>query len=180
MCIAVAGSSLGGLVHPIMINALFHGVSSNSSSSVNEQETSSQIQFDFAKGVRASAGLVAGMQLIAVLLMRTRYPENTDEREDKVYSKRKGIDEMKKLFELIKKFSADWPYVSFCLGWVSLTCVRHKMLITYYRMTFSEIVFFFPAFYIQLYAIKQGLHPTFAFYCVRMIEQLLRFPNLPS
>ena len=35
-------------------------------------------------------------------------------------------------------------------------------------MTLAELVFFFPVFYIQLYAIKHSLDPTFAFYTVRL------------
>ncbi|KAL0568097.1 hypothetical protein V5O48_013897 [Marasmius crinis-equi] len=56
MGIAVAGSSLGALAFPIMLNNLIHG------------------HLGFANGVRASAGLVGGSFLIGVLLMRTRLP----------------------------------------------------------------------------------------------------------
>ncbi|KAL0568095.1 hypothetical protein V5O48_013895 [Marasmius crinis-equi] len=56
MGIAVAGSSLGALVFPIILNNLIHG------------------RVGFANGVRASAGLVGGSFLIGALLMRTRLP----------------------------------------------------------------------------------------------------------
>ncbi|KAG6829090.1 hypothetical protein H0H92_005702 [Tricholoma furcatifolium] len=56
MGIASGGSSMGGAIHPIMLNNLFHG------------------RAGFHVGVRASAGLCAGLLLIALLLMRTRLP----------------------------------------------------------------------------------------------------------
>ncbi|KAF9265668.1 MFS general substrate transporter [Marasmius fiardii PR-910] len=56
MGIAVAGSSLGALAFPIMLNNLIHG------------------SVGFANGVRASAGVVGGSFLIGLLLMRTRLP----------------------------------------------------------------------------------------------------------
>ena len=111
MGIAVAGSSLGGLLHPIMLNYLFHG--------------SSDIQASFARGVRASAGLVAGLQAIAVILLRTKYPKRVRRQlengttndmnrdiEDKEDHERKPM----KLGVTFKKFASDWPYVLFVFG----------------------------------------------------------------
>ncbi|OJA16741.1 hypothetical protein AZE42_09318 [Rhizopogon vesiculosus] len=49
-----SGSSLGSIIHPIMLNNLLNG------------------PVGFANGVRASAGLVSGLLLIACLCMRTR------------------------------------------------------------------------------------------------------------
>lgn len=54
--IAASGSSIGGLVHPIMLNSLFHGSPG------------------FAVGVRASAGFNLALMGTAILLMRTRLP----------------------------------------------------------------------------------------------------------
>jgi MFS family permease len=56
MGIVASGSSVGAIIHPIMLNHLFH-------SSVG-----------FHNGVRASAGLNLGLLGFAVLLMRTRFP----------------------------------------------------------------------------------------------------------
>ncbi|KAI0309494.1 MFS general substrate transporter [Amylostereum chailletii] len=56
MGIVSSGTSLGALLHPIMLNNLFHGSTG------------------FANGVRASAGLIGGTMLISVLIMRTRLP----------------------------------------------------------------------------------------------------------
>jgi hypothetical protein len=56
MGIVASGSSVGAIVHPIMLNKLFH-------SSVG-----------FHNGVRASAGLNLILLVLAVLLMRTRLP----------------------------------------------------------------------------------------------------------
>ncbi|KAG2109860.1 major facilitator superfamily domain-containing protein [Suillus discolor] len=56
MGIVVAGSSLGAILHPIMLNNLING------------------RLGFANGVRASATLNGGLLFIANLLMRTRLP----------------------------------------------------------------------------------------------------------
>jgi MCP family monocarboxylic acid transporter-like MFS transporter 10 len=56
MGIAASGSSIGTVIHPIMLNHLFHGPSG------------------FHVGVRASAGLNLGLMTTGVLLMRTRLP----------------------------------------------------------------------------------------------------------
>ncbi|KAJ6473363.1 MFS general substrate transporter [Mycena vitilis] len=55
MTIVASGSSLGAVVHPILLNNTFH-------------------RLGFANAVRASAGLVSGLLLIACLLMRPRLP----------------------------------------------------------------------------------------------------------
>ncbi|KAF8448831.1 MFS general substrate transporter [Boletus edulis BED1] len=56
MTFASSGAYLGAVVHPIMLNNTING------------------QLGFANGVRASAGFVSGLLLIACLLMRTRLP----------------------------------------------------------------------------------------------------------
>ncbi|KAF9465708.1 major facilitator superfamily domain-containing protein [Collybia nuda] len=56
MGIAASGAAIGGAVHPIMLNHLFHG------------------PVGFHAGVRASAGLLTGLLAIAILLMRPRFP----------------------------------------------------------------------------------------------------------
>ena len=56
MSIVATGSSLGSVVHPIMLNNTL-----NSS-------------LGFGNSVRASAGLVTGMMLMSCILMRTRLP----------------------------------------------------------------------------------------------------------
>ncbi|KAJ7658890.1 major facilitator superfamily domain-containing protein [Mycena rosella] len=56
MSIVASGSSLGAVIHPIMLNNTFHS------------------RLGFANSVRASAGLVSGLLLIACLLMRPRLP----------------------------------------------------------------------------------------------------------
>ncbi|KAK7466083.1 hypothetical protein VKT23_004808 [Stygiomarasmius scandens] len=56
MTIVASGSSLGAIIHPIMLNNLL-----NSS-------------LGFGNAIRASAGLVSGLLLISCLLMRTRLP----------------------------------------------------------------------------------------------------------
>ncbi|XP_006455155.1 hypothetical protein AGABI2DRAFT_187594 [Agaricus bisporus var. bisporus H97] len=54
--IATSGSAAGGFIHPIMLNALFHG------------------PLGFHNGVRVSAGFCAGLLIVALLLVKTRLP----------------------------------------------------------------------------------------------------------
>jgi dipeptide/tripeptide permease len=55
MSIVAAGSSLGAIIHPIMLNNLF-------------------VKLGFSNAVRANAGMNAGLLIIACLLLRTRQP----------------------------------------------------------------------------------------------------------
>lgn len=61
MGVAAAGTSLGALLHPIMLNNVIHG------------------PLGFGNGVRASAGLVGGALLLGGLLTRTRGTPKKDE-----------------------------------------------------------------------------------------------------
>lgn len=56
MTIVASGASFGAVIHPILLN---HTLDSH---------------LGFGNAVRASAGLVSGLLLIACLLMRTRIP----------------------------------------------------------------------------------------------------------
>ncbi|KAJ7088741.1 MFS general substrate transporter [Mycena belliarum] len=56
MSIVASGSSLGAIIHPIMLNNTFHS------------------RLGFANAVRLSAGLVSALLLLACLLMRPRLP----------------------------------------------------------------------------------------------------------
>ncbi|KAF8840409.1 MFS general substrate transporter [Paxillus ammoniavirescens] len=56
MTFVASGAYLGAVVHPIMLNNTING------------------QLGFACGVRASAGLVSGLLLVACVLMRSRLP----------------------------------------------------------------------------------------------------------
>jgi hypothetical protein len=58
MSIVASGSSLGAIVHPIMLNNLF-------------------VKLGFGNAVRANAGMNAGLLIIACLLLRTRLPPPT-------------------------------------------------------------------------------------------------------
>ncbi|KAJ7499842.1 MFS general substrate transporter [Mycena latifolia] len=77
MGIIVAGASLGAVVHPIMLNNTLR-------------------RLGFATAVRASAGLVSGLLLIACLLMRARLP--TPQAQPLFWSS-------------IRRFGRDRPYV---------------------------------------------------------------------
>ncbi|KAJ7143813.1 major facilitator superfamily domain-containing protein [Mycena epipterygia] len=56
MTIVASGSSLGAVIHPIMLNHTLHS------------------RLGFGNAVRASAGLISGLLLVACFLMRTRLP----------------------------------------------------------------------------------------------------------
>ena len=56
MTIVASGSSLGAVIHPIMLNNTING------------------HLGFGNAVRASAVLISGLLLTACLLMRTRLP----------------------------------------------------------------------------------------------------------
>lgn len=55
MTVVATGSSLGAVVHPIMLNNLLPKIG-------------------FAKATRANAGLISGLLLLACLIMKTRLP----------------------------------------------------------------------------------------------------------
>lgn len=75
---------MGGAILPILLNAWFYG------------------SVGFHNGVRASAGLTGGLLVVAILLMRPRYPE-----------KRKKTQKLTMSF---RNFSKDIPYVITVLG----------------------------------------------------------------
>lgn len=83
MTFASSGAYLGAVVHPIMLNNTING------------------QLGFANGVRASAGLVSGLLLIACLLMRTRIPPS---------------ESCTQFLVAAKKCSRDGAFVFGCLG----------------------------------------------------------------
>lgn len=59
MSIVAAGSSMGAIIHPIMLNNLF-------------------VKIGFGNAVRASAGINTGLLIIACLLLRLRLPPPTN------------------------------------------------------------------------------------------------------
>ena len=107
MGLVASGSSLGGILHPIMLNILFH-------------KGDAMDGAGFAGGVRASAGLVAGMQVVAGLLMRARYdragPGRVSEKSKEGEQKTPG------LWESVRKFSRDMAYIALVSGYVDLVC----------------------------------------------------------
>lgn len=74
MSLASSGAYLGAVVHPIMLNNTING------------------QLGFAYGVRASAGFVGGLLLIACLLMRTRLLPSESRTDFLVAAKKCGRD----------------------------------------------------------------------------------------
>ncbi|KAF5384219.1 hypothetical protein D9615_003456 [Tricholomella constricta] len=121
MGIAVSGSGVGGAIHPIILNQLFHG------------------PVGFHNGVRASGGLVGGLLIIAILLMKPRLPPT---------SRKLGST-----LEDLRIFLRDPPYVIMVVGTV---------------LVFAGL--YFPIFFLQLNAIKNGIDPSLAFYTLVILN----------
>lgn len=136
MGLVVAGASVGSILNPIMLNNLING------------------RLGFANGVRASAGMIGCLLLIAYLLMRTRLPPQP---QAVSYTR------------VFQNSLRDRAYICACLGWVS----QHFMTWTFkqsplLRMAAFEVGFFFVAFYLQLDSRLHGLSEGFSFYSVRV------------
>jgi hypothetical protein len=137
MTIVASGSSLGAVVHPLMLNNTFH-------------------RLGFATAVRASAGLVGGLLLIACLLMRPRLPPATNHPP---------------FWKSLPRFARDAPYVFAVLACVPRKFVEHLLVHTHgyvmTRMCTYTAGFYFPLFYLQLDAVTHGINQTLSFYSVR-------------
>lgn len=123
MGLAQAGSSVGGLVHPIMLNNLFHG------------------RLGFAWGVRVSALFNLILLIVANLLMSTRLPSRP---KDTTF---------KKQLLYWKGFFTDKVYVMATLSIFVLYCGVY-----------------FPTFFLQLAAVKNGLSTNLAFYTITLLN----------
>ncbi|KAF9485188.1 MFS general substrate transporter [Pholiota conissans] len=116
MTIVAAGSSIGAIVHPIMLNNLFAS------------------HLGFQGAVRASAGVVTGVLVLACILLRPRsVPKSTIVRPP--------------MWKLAQKFYTEWSFTAMSLGGF-----------------FFTIGFYFPLFYLQLDSIKHGVNERFFFY----------------
>ncbi|PPQ87533.1 hypothetical protein CVT25_008535 [Psilocybe cyanescens] len=119
--IATCGSAVGGALHPIMLNRWFQG------------------SLGFHSGVKASAGLNAGLLILSLILMKPRYPQNR--------SKANGT------FQNMRQFLKDPPYIIMVFGTV---------------VTLSGL--YYPIFFVQLNAIKNGISPHLAFYTIAILN----------
>jgi hypothetical protein len=91
MSIVASGSSLGAVLHPVMLNNTLR-------------------RLGFATGVRASAGLVGGLLLIACVLIRPHLPPAT---------------RLAPFWKSLQRFARDKPYVL-----AVIACVRSVMNIS--------------------------------------------------
>lgn len=113
MSIVASGSSLGGTLHPIMLNNLFNG------------------GVGFANGVRASAGLIGGCLVLAICVMHPRQSDRrasknkaengseSDRSRDNMAKDDKlpGMEPVKiSLSTAIKKFLKDPPFMLLALS----------------------------------------------------------------
>ena len=89
MTLVAAGSSLGAVVHPIMLNNTLP-------------------RLGFAVAARANAGLVAGLLLVACPMMRLRVPLQR--------ASSRGGGGAGEVWRMARKFARDPPYVFGTLG----------------------------------------------------------------
>ncbi|KAF9485166.1 MFS general substrate transporter [Pholiota conissans] len=118
MTIVVSGSSLGAIVHPIMLNNLLAS------------------DLGFQNTVRASAGLVTGVLVVACLLLRPRYLS-------------KSTIATPPIWRSARNFYSEWSFIAISAGGF-----------------FFTIGMYFPLFYLQLDAIKRGVSENFSFYAL--------------
>ncbi|KAJ7176263.1 MFS general substrate transporter [Mycena crocata] len=83
MSVVASGSSFGAIIHPIMLNNTLHG------------------RLGFGNAVRASAGLISGLLLLAAVLMRPRLPPAKHDPE---------------FWKSVRRFGRDVPYVLATIG----------------------------------------------------------------
>lgn len=106
----------------------------------------------FHAGVRANAALNFGLLAIALLLMKPK---------PNMVSRNQGS-----LLRELFVFMSDPPYVFMVMGYVVTfrTCARSSWFP--HSLVLISMGFYFPPFFLQLNAIKNGLAPAFAFYTV--------------
>lgn len=134
MSIVASGSSLGAVVHPIMLNNTLRS------------------HLGFANAVRASAGLVSALLLVACLLMRPRLPPPKSKSQ---------------FWKSFRRFIHDRAFIFATLGHVSSLLIVSDVIDKFSRMATYTIGFYFPLFFLQLDAISHGISQKFAFYSVR-------------
>lgn len=93
MIVVASGSSLGAVVHPILLSRLLNGVGG--------------VKMGFGGSVRASAGMVAGLLGVACLLIKERHGVSVVNGGSKRWRDAWGV---------ILKSGRDAPYVCVCLS----------------------------------------------------------------
>lgn len=121
----------------------------------------------FHNGVRASAGLILGLLAVATVLMKPRLPPNRTQGNP---------------FQDFRAFLSDPPYVVTLVGCVYdlLLCSissKHSFL---HRSFIVMAGFYFPIFFLQLNAIKNGLPSGIALYTVRFLSLVSHQDHNPS
>ena len=145
MSLVATGTSLGTIVHPIMLNNTLHG------------------SLGFANATRISAGMISILLLTACILIRTRTPP----------SNRPVLEIRKCLYKFSKDKAyvvSIIGYVSKTIGYdVHIVVISTSIPDTSRSTLIFVTAYYFPIFYLQLDAISHGLSQRFAFYSVRAI-----------
>lgn len=123
MTFVVAGSSLGAIIHPIMLNNLLNG------------------PVGFANGVRASAGLISGLLLIACLCMRTRLDPPTTPVN---------------YFVAAKKCLRDVPFVFMIAGWDKTS----QLLVSIFELSILQGLLLQCRLLLPIVLFPTGLYPA--------------------
>ncbi|KAG1724549.1 major facilitator superfamily domain-containing protein [Suillus lakei] len=111
MTFATLGSSLGAIVHPIMLNNLLNG------------------RLGFANGVRVSAGLISVLLLIACLCMRTRLDPPTTP-VNYIAAARKCIGNVPFIFAIAGGFLFQTGFY-YPLFFLQLDSIQHGINVTF-------------------------------------------------
>ena len=101
MGLSVAGVPFAGLVYPILLNSLLHR------SGEDKVEA-------FRTATRASAGLVAGLLVISLLLFRTKYDDTLVRNAGAPFSV--STSRVSNFGRTLGRYASDLPYVCIVMG----------------------------------------------------------------
>lgn len=137
MGIVASGASVGGIVHPIMLNLLFNG------------------RIGFQNGVRISAGM-NGALLIIANIFAFRASSNIQQNESS------DSQPSKKWYQ----FFREPGYATAVIGYAHIFASTFFVITVLCRNFLFFLGGYYPLFYLQLSGITHGVDPTLAFYSV--------------
>ena len=112
MGVATAGVPIGGIVHPILLNHLLYE---------GHEMGEHYPRHVFRRAALASAGLVAGLQLLAVLSLRVAVQEDETKKSVDVNEKHFKVTYVHRFIHfgrLVKEYAHDIPYALVVMGQV--------------------------------------------------------------
>lgn len=137
MGIVASGASVGGIVHPIMLNLLFNG------------------RIGFQNGVRISAGMNGALLIVAnVLALRAGDGTQQEESSDAQPSK--------KWYQFLREPG----YATSVIGYAHVFGSTFFVITVLCRNFLFFLGGYYPLFYLQLSGITHNVDPTLSFYSV--------------